>query len=425
MREVLRRPDFRILFGGMVATMVGESALLLVLAIWVKDLTGDSSLAGLSLLALVLPAVGAPLLGWVVDRFRRRPFLIAAGLSTVVVLSPLLLVRDRGDIWIIYAVGFAYGVSLLVVSAALNGLIKELLPEELLASANGALQTVRQGLRLVAPLGGAAVFTAVGGPAVVVIDMVCLLVGATAIMFLRVREARPERGELRWLGEVSAGIRHLFGTPALRRGALGLALAVTVLGFIETLVFAYVDLGLHRGPAFVSVIVCVQGVGGLTGGLIAARVVKALGEVGATALGVALFGVSFLGFVYPSLLLGFASAIVIGLGIPLALVGFNTLQQRVTPAHLMGRVAAASEALISTPQALSIALGAGLVTFIDYRLLFVVMAVVTFGATAYLWTGRRLSDPLLAGPVTVLAVPAPGQRVEPLLDVDDRRVGQG
>ena len=42
MRAVLRRPDFRLLFSGVVSTMIGESALLLVLAIWVKDLTGSS-----------------------------------------------------------------------------------------------------------------------------------------------------------------------------------------------------------------------------------------------------------------------------------------------------------------------------------------------------------------------------------------------
>ena len=108
----------------------------------------------------------------------------------------------------------------------------------------------------------------------------------------------------------------------------------------ETLVFAYVDQGLHRSPAFVSVIVCVQGVGGLTGGLLASRVIRRIGEVGTAALGVLLFAVGFGGFAYPNLVLGFVCAAVLGFGIPLAIVGFNTLLQRVTPAGVMGRVAA-------------------------------------------------------------------------------------
>src|SRR5690242_17813387 len=118
MRAVLSRPDFRLFFLGVVATMVGESALLLVLAIWVKELTGSSSLAGTTLFALAAPALLSPLLGWIVDRYRRRPFLVGVLLMTTVSLMPLLLVRDRGDIGIIYAVAVLYGISSLMASGA-------------------------------------------------------------------------------------------------------------------------------------------------------------------------------------------------------------------------------------------------------------------------------------------------------------------
>lgn len=419
MIALLRRPDFRRLFIGVFATMFGESSLLLVLAIWVKDLTGSSSLAGATLFAVVAPALAAPLLGWVVDRFRRRPFLIGVITSTMVVLLPLLLVRDRGDVWIIYAVGFCYGATMLLSSAALSGLIKEMLPEELLADANGVLQTVRQGLRLVAPLGGAALLTLVGGRAVVGFDLGCLAIGGLALLSLKVAENRPAPPELRWLAEVGAGLRHLFRPPALRRVTAGFAIAVTAIGLAETLVFAYVDQGLHRSPAFVSVIVCVQGVGGLTGGLLAARVIRRLGEVGTAALGVLLFAIGFGGFAYPNLVLGFASAVVFGLAIPIAVVALNTLLQRTTPGPLVGRVAAAAEAVIGTPQTLSIMLGAVLVTVYDYRALFVAMAVVMAGAAGYLWLGRAMTRPSDRSGGGVVP-----QRREPLLDVDDRGVGQ-
>ena len=67
--------------------------------------------------------------------------------------------------------------------------------------------------------------------------------------------------------------------------------------------------------------------------------------------------------------------------------------QRVTPADLLGRTSAAAEALISAPQALSIGAGAVLVSVVDYRLLFVVMAVFVTAAAVYLWAGRRLALP--------------------------------
>jgi MFS family permease len=429
MRAVLRRPDFRLLFLGVVATMVGDSALLLVLAIWVKELTGSSSMAGATLFAVTAPALVAPVLGWGVDRFRRRPFLVSALAATTVALVPLLFVRDRAEVWVIYAVAVLYGTSLLVTSAATNGLIKEILPDQLLVEANGALQTVRQGLRLVAPIAGAAVFATIGGAAVAGLTMGCLLVGAGSIAALKVQQARPAPGQLTWLGEVSAGVRQLFGPPGLRRATVGLALAIAVIGFAETLIFSYTDQGLHRSPAFVSVIVCSQGVGGLTGGLIAARVVRRFGEVGATALGVLAFGAGFAGFVYPNPVLVFVAAVLVGLGIPLALVGFNTLMQRLTPSAVLGRVSTAADAVISIPQALSIAVGAVLVTWVDYRLMFAFMAVVMALAAGYLWTGRALSpgvgEPAPA-PVGEPRLPGDllGQRGEVLLDLDDRGVGQ-
>src|SRR5690349_14979470 len=109
MRAVLRRPDFRLLFGGLFVSMTAESVLLLALGIWVKDLTGSDGLAGATFFALVAPTLLAPFLGFVVDRFRRRPFLVAANLFSALVLTPLFLVHDRAHIWIIYTVAALYG----------------------------------------------------------------------------------------------------------------------------------------------------------------------------------------------------------------------------------------------------------------------------------------------------------------------------
>ncbi|HET6214810.1 MAG TPA: MFS transporter, partial [Micromonosporaceae bacterium] len=133
MRVVLRRPDFRLLFAGMVASTAGETVLVLALAIWVKGLTGSDGLAGATILALVAPMALAPLVGWLVDRFRRRPFLVVALVAAALGLTPLYAVRGAGQVWVIYAVATGYGLSYVAVSAAYAGLIKLIMPEELLA----------------------------------------------------------------------------------------------------------------------------------------------------------------------------------------------------------------------------------------------------------------------------------------------------
>ncbi|MGR6321947.1 MFS transporter [Micromonospora soli] len=412
MRTVLRRPDFRLLFAAVLASMAAESVLLLALAVWVKDLTGADGMAGATIFAIIAPMTLAPLVGWLVDRYRRRPFFVVANLGAAVLLGPLLAVRDRADVWIIYVVAVLYGLSYITLSAVLSGLIQHLVPSELLADANGVLQTVRQGLRLVGPLAGAGIYAAVGGWLLVALAMTGFLAAAAVVGLLRVTETAPGGADLRWPAELGAGLRHLSGEPALRRALLGYGLGSLVMGFTESLIFAYVDQGLRRDVAFVGVLVTVQGIGGLVGGLLSATVVRRTGEVGTLAAGVTFFGPAALALAYPRLWLGVLALLLAGVSLPLTMVGLNTLVQRRTPPGLLGRVAAASEALVSGPQAVSIGTGALLVGVLDYRLLFALVGVVTIAAGLYLWRGRRLTPPSV--PVR-RPVPAPRRPVEAAL----------
>ncbi|MBM7490712.1 MFS family permease [Micromonospora luteifusca] len=393
MRTVLRRPDFRLLFGGLLASMTAESILLLALAIWVKDLTGSNGLAGGTIFAVVAPMTLAPLIGWFVDRCPRRPFFVAANVVTAALLTPLFTVADAGDVWVVYLVAALYGLSSITLGAALSGLIRELVPVELLAEANGVLQTVRQGMRLIGPLAGAALYAALGGWALAGIGMVGFLTAAVVVTALPTPQQVPPTVRLRWPAELGAGLRHLAGEAALRRALLGYGLGSLVMGFSESLIFAYVDHGLNRDAAFVGVLVTVQGVGGLLGGLCSPALVRRLGEVGTLAAGVAFFSPAALALAYPDLRLAFAAVLLAGVSLPLTMVGLHTLIQRRTPPALVGRVAAATQAVVSGPQALSIGAGALLVGFLDYRVLFMLVGVATLAAGSYLWRGRHLSAP--------------------------------
>jgi MFS family permease len=403
-RAAFRTPGFSRLYLGLTASMLGDSLMLIVLSMWVKSLTGSNAAAGLTFLWLTAPALVAPLFGYVVDRVPRRPFLVAANLLSALAILPLLLVRDRSDVWIIYAVAFLYGVSFVVVPAALNGLLKEMLAEDLLVEANASLSVTREALRLIGPLAGASLFALLGGGSVAALDALSFVVAAGAVWSLRVVEAPPRRESMHWRAEVAAGAQHIRRTPLLLHPTVALGLCLLVLGFSESAVYAVVD-AFDKPVEFVGAIVSVQGVGAIFSGLLASRVIRRLGEPRALIVGLGVLAAGLAGVAASTAIWELLTfTVVLGAGIPLLIVAYNTLLQKQTPGHLMGRVSTTTEVLTTTPQALSIATGALLVTLVDWRLIFVAMVAGTLVAIGYLCTALRGR----LGPLPMALAPEPG-----------------
>jgi MFS family permease len=384
MRRVLARRDMRLLLGGQTLSMFGDTALWLALAVWAKTLTGSSAAAGMVMFGLSSPHLLAPLAGL---RVRRRPLLIATNLATAVAVLPLLLVHDRGDVWILYAVTVVYGMSFSVLGSAQSALLATILPEDELADANGMLQTSREGLRLVAPLAGAALFTAFGGAAVALLDAATFLLAVGALLLMRVHEPPPApRSPERLLAAITAGAQHLRHTLPLRQLTVASGAALLVIGFSETLTFEVAGKGLGRDAAFVGVLIAIQGVGAVAGAATAAAMVRRFGEATVGGLGLLVFAAGAAMLVSSSLPVVVLGKVIFGVGIPWLIVALFTLLQRTTPGPLQGRVYSAVEVFVGTPQTVSIALGALLVAFVDYRLLLLVEALVVAGAGAWLLT---------------------------------------
>lgn len=380
MRRILRRREMRLYVAGQTLSLFGDCAMWLALGVWAKVLTGSSAAAGMVVFFIAAPALLSPLSGWLVDRVPRRRLLIVANLATAVAVLPLLLV---GDVWIIYAVSAAYGFSYTVLGSGQSALLATLLPQDELADANALLQTVREGLRLVAPLAGAALFTAFGGAVVALLDAATFVLAAAAIALMRTPDPRPAPTAS---GGIAAGVRHVRDTVPLRDMTIACAVALLFIGFSETLTFEVVDVGLDREAAFVGVLLAVQGVGAIAGAAVAAPLVRRAGEGPVAGLGLIVFSLGTTLQTSGSLPVVLAGLVLFGIGVPLVLVALFTLLQRSTPAGLQGRVYSAVEVLVGVPQMVSIAAGAALVTLVDYRLLLLAEATVVAAAGAWLLT---------------------------------------
>ncbi len=378
--QVIRDRNAGLYLGGVIVSGFGTSAMWLVSGVWVKTLTGSSSLAALATFALWLPVLAGPLLGTLADRTRRRPLLIWTNLGLAGLLCALFAVNSADRIWILFAVLFVYGAAGVVHDAAETALVASAVDRKLLGDFNGLRMTANEGMKLVAPLAGAGLFAAYGGARVALLDALTFVAAAGLYALLRVREAEPAPATESWRVRGAVGARYLWRHPVLRPLALAGGFTMLLAGVNGALIFAVADEGLGHSPAFVGVLYAVQGVGSVAVGLVAGPLLRRCGERVFAAAGLAVFAVSVALRALPYDGVALVCSAGIGIGLPCVLIAVLTAVQRETPDALVGRVAATANTLVFAPNAVAIGLGAGLVALVDHQVLLVALGVA--GVTA-------------------------------------------
>lgn len=388
----LAHPGFRTLTSAWVFTNIADSALYLMLAVWLKELTGSDSAAALVFAMLGVPALIAPFLGQIADRMSRKWLLVWANVAVAAAVLTLLAVDSASQIWWIYVVVLIYATVAYLTAAAQTGLVRDLLPDEHLASGNGLLSSIDQSLRLVSPLVGTALYALWGPKAVVALTAVAFLIAAGLLAVLKVTESEPESAEERghYWAELTAGFRHLAANPVLMRLTLVIGVAFGATGLANVAVFAIIEQGLGLPTVALGPLVSVQGVGAVVAGLTAAMVIKRWGEVRVFGAGVLLLALGLIPGVTSSLIAVGAGLAAMGFGVTWSVVAFITLRQRMTPARLQGRTGSATAIAINLPQTVVTLIGAAVIGIVDYRLL-IVITIVTVLASMVLMPRRPRS----------------------------------
>ena len=402
MKQLLRERTARWFLLQSVLATFGDRFMFLAAGIWVRVLTGSNAEAGLTFFFVIVPQiVVSPLAGLVADRVPRRPLLIACqgvGAGTVLLL---VLVHGPGQVWLIWLVMVAYGAIATFISAAKAALLVTIVPSEQLGEANGFLNTTAEGLRLVTPLVGAGLFALAGGPVVAELDAATYLVAMGILLWLRVDEPKAPAVAQHWFAETSAGFRHIWTTLPLRRMLLALIAFLGVVGFLETAFFGVVTDGLHRPASFVGVLISIQGVGAIAGGLTSAPLMRRIMETRLTAAGMVAVAVGSTMGIVPNYVQGglpmavvVVAALLAGGGLPWLLGGSTTLIQRRTPLAMQGRVDAAFGLLFGGFQATSIGVGALLIGAFGYVPSLLAVGAVGLFASGYLMTRNEIPDML-------------------------------
>jgi MFS family permease len=329
------------LFGSQITVLALPLTALLVLHVSPIQLGILNAAGFLPFLLIALPA-GA----WL-DRYRRRPILLASnvGRAIVIGLVPLAAFAGLLRIELLYAVAFIHGVLAVFYEVGWLSYIPTILARDQVIGANRRLQASASAAQIGGPGVGGILVQLLSAPIALVADAGSFVFSAATLALIRAREPMPPRPEERSLGrEIAEGLRVTFGKPVLRAMALN---AGTYNLFDQVLITAFLlyAIGpLRLPPSVLGLVLAAGSVGGLVGAVLAERVGRALG------VGPAMIVASFIGgssvvlipFVGGDLaviatLLG-AIFFVQGVGVGLSNVHFVSLRQAVTPPELLGRM---------------------------------------------------------------------------------------
>lgn len=439
LRALMRYRDARLYLLALAPTLFGDTAMLLVAGVWAMELTGNGSAAAMAAFCLWAPSLLSPLFGLAADRFQRLRLLVAVNSGLALWILLLLAVHDGADVWLLFTVLVGCGVAYAVTDPAESALFADLVPPEALGGLNAVRVALQESCKLLAPAAGVALFAWQGPGPVVVLDALTFAVAAALMSRLRIsgRPPRPRASdEGPWAG-VTAGLRYVACGPDTRRTLLCSAAGMLVLGMAASVTFAVVDEGLRRPPSFLGVLGAVLGAASIAGGLLAPAVLRRLGERLTVAAGLAVMAVSVAVTAVPWLPAVVAGNVLRGAGMPLVPVAAITLLQRRAPEELRGRVLAAASFALNVPVTVALALGAGLMAVVDYRLLLAGMAVLCAVAAGAAGGGSaravvdELEDPvgdLLDGDRGQQHAGQPGDQDHPAVldDADDgERVAHG
>lgn len=132
-------------------------------------------------------------------------------------------------------------------------------------------------------------FLRFGGPNVAILDAATFVLGASAFALMRAPDLAPPATARNWRKDITEGTRYLWCHPVLRRLVVAGSATMFAAGLNGAAVYALVDAGLHRPPAFAGVLYAVQGTGSVLSGLTAGAFLRRIPERVFATSGIAAF----------------------------------------------------------------------------------------------------------------------------------------
>ena len=349
------RPDneFIKLWTGFTIARVGSQITVLALPLTAVLLLGAGATeTGLLVAAQMLPSIVAGLfIGVWVDRLPRRPIMIWSDIGSAVVIASVPLAAALGALSLaqLYIVSFLGGAFAVATDLARAAIVPSLVGRARLVQANSRLQASSAVAQVAGPSLGGILVQALTAPIAMLWDAVGFVVSAIFIVAIRSPETpRSRETERSVWHEVTDGLRWVRQQPIVFRCITAIALANVEWFAVQGVLVVYATRELGLSPALLGISLAAIGPLSLLGAGLAGPLTTrwGLGPVMIAALFLETVSRLLLPFaggseVEAAVVLGLSQAI-LGLTVPLWVVGSATLVQALTPDHLLGRVSSAT-----------------------------------------------------------------------------------
>src|SRR5215212_581836 len=163
--RVLRHPAFRNLWLASSTSVMGDSIVVVAIALFVTDLTGSATDVGIVLAAQMLPFVAFLLIGGVwADRLPRARVMISTDVVRMVLhtLLAVLIFTDAVEIWQLVAIEALFGTAEAFFRPAQTGLVPRTVPEREIQEAQALSNLTVNLAELVGPALATALVLGVG-----------------------------------------------------------------------------------------------------------------------------------------------------------------------------------------------------------------------------------------------------------------------
>ncbi|UBU16920.1 MFS transporter [Nonomuraea gerenzanensis] len=364
----LRRRDFRLLLFGQTTTQLGTQVSGVAIPL-LAVVTLDASPLQLGLVTaagtIAFALIGLPAGVWI-DRWRRRPVLVAADLARAVLLATIPLAALLGTLTIaqLVVVSLLAGLARVFFDVGYQSYLPSVVGRGELIAGNSAMESIRACGQVAGPGVGGWAVTVLGSANVVLVQAVTFAVSAASLLAIRAPEPSPNprpgsgvpgagrgaetadsgagRRSRGLVAEIGEGLAFVTGSRVLRATTITSAAGNLAFAIASAASFPFMIHTLGLTPTGIGLVLAAGSPAALAGAALTPRLARRIGSARVIWLSLAVTGpVAMLSpLAGPGWGVGlFVFGTAVGeLGQIVYAVTNVSLRQRLCPEHMLGRV---------------------------------------------------------------------------------------